>query len=155
LQKLDGEEGEIRPYQSIVTETQLASYTDFCRDNLYRKPEGEFTIFGQHLYLTPPGVPDFGRLKVVRPGWYLGEFKKDRFEPAHGLAIGLQTAEVIRTLPLHEKAEIASYLRGETLERQGEKGWTLVSVDGFPLGWGKLVNGIVKNHYPRSMRWLF
>lgn len=155
LQKVDGEEGVVEPYHSPVKEKEIASYYEFCKDNLHTTPEGEFTIFGQHLYLTPPVVPDFGRLKVVRPGWYLGEFKKDRFEPAHGLAMGLQSSEVTRTLPLTEMSEIASYLRGETLQREGEKGWTLVTVNGYPLGWGKMVNGILKNHYPRSMRWFF
>ena len=31
--------------------------------------------------------------------------------------------------------------------------WLLVSVDGFVLGWGKRVNGRLKNHYPRGLRW--
>jgi NOL1/NOP2/fmu family ribosome biogenesis protein len=28
----------------------------------------------------------------------------------------------------------------------------LVCVDGFPLGWGKRVGSVVKNHYPRGLR---
>lgn len=155
LQKTDGESGEAETYQSKVKEKQLEPYLAFCRENLHTTPLGQFTLFGSHLYLTPPVLPDFSRLKVVRPGWYLGEIKKDRFEPAHGLAMGLPASAAIRTLPLQEMAEIASYLRGETLRREGEKGWTLVTAGGFPLGWGKLVDGVLKNHYPRSMRWFF
>jgi NOL1/NOP2/fmu family ribosome biogenesis protein len=34
------------------------------------------------------------------------------------------------------------------------KGWTIVTVDGFPLGWGKLVQGQLKNHYPKGLRWV-
>lgn len=155
LQKVDGAQSEVHPYYSIVKEKQLESYITFCQENLHTMPRGEFTLFGPHLYLTPSVLPDFSGLKVVRPGWYLGEMKKDRFEPAHGLALGLQAVDATRTLSLQNAAEISSYLRGETLQREGEKGWTLVTVDGFPLGWGKMVNGILKNHYPRSMRWFF
>ena len=55
-----------------------------------------------------------------------------------------------------DSEEIRAYLRGESLEmeaadtkaeggRAGEKGWTLVLVDGYPVGWGKLAGGMLKN----------
>ena len=49
------------------------------------------------------------------------------------------------------------YLHGETISVEpGEtalpSGWKLVCVDGFGLGWGKLVNGILKNKYPVGWR---
>jgi NOL1/NOP2/fmu family ribosome biogenesis protein len=36
------------------------------------------------------------------------------------------------------------------LPSDGLPGWTLVTVDGWPLGWGKRVQGVLKNHYPRG-----
>ena len=33
-----------------------------------------------------------------------------------------------------------------------DKGWQLVCVDNFPLGFGKLVNGTLKNKYPAGWR---
>ena len=44
----------------------------------------------------------------------------------------------------------AAYLRGESLRSAGADGWVLVTVDGFPLGWGKRVQGTLKSHYPRG-----
>ena len=35
---------------------------------------------------------DLRGIKVLRPGLELGELKKDRFEPAHALALWLKTA---------------------------------------------------------------
>lgn len=32
------------------------------------------------------------------------------------------------------------------------KGWYLICVDGFSLGWGKLAGGVMKNHYPKGLR---
>ncbi len=45
--------------------------------------------------------------------------------------------------------ELAAYLRGESLECDA-KGWTLVTVNGFGIGWGKGVQGTLKNHFPRG-----
>ena len=36
---------------------------------------------------------------------------------------------------------------------QGEKGWYLVCVDGYPLGFGKLANQTLKNKYLPGWRW--
>ena len=47
---------------------------------------------------------------------------------------------------------VASYLNGQTFPAEGEKGWYLICVDGFSLGWGKLAGGIMKNHYPKGLR---
>ena len=49
------------------------------------------------------------------------------------------------------------YLHGETIsvepgETASPSGWKLVCVDGFGLGWGKLVNGTLKNKYPVGWR---
>ena len=31
-------------------------------------------------------------------------------------------------------------------------GWCVVSVDGLVIGWGKGSGGVIKNHYPKSLR---
>ncbi|AZU60341.1 hypothetical protein CHR53_03135 [Neobacillus mesonae] len=47
-----------------------------------------------------------------------------------------------------------AYLKGESLTAVGSKGWYLVDVDGFFIGWGKLSEQVLKNHYPKGLRWL-
>ena len=45
------------------------------------------------------------------------------------------------------------FLHGETVScKTGFKGWGLTGYEGFPLGWGKAGNGVVKNHYPKGLR---
>ncbi len=51
-----------------------------------------------------------------------------------------------------EDRRIFDYINGQTFELQGEKGWHLVCVDGYSLGFGKLAGGIMKNHYPKGLR---
>lgn len=57
--------------------------------------------------------------------------------------------------------EIIRYLKGETLSEDGlsgaqleKKGWVLMNVDGYSIGFAKLAGGILKNHYPKGLRWM-
>ena len=95
-------------------------------------------------------MPDLKGLVVVRPGLHLGTNKKNRFEPSHALALALQYTEVKQ---LYETEEPEKYLRGETLACDPSlKGWTLVTCQGQPMGWGKADRGVMKNHYPKGLR---
>ena len=127
-------------------------YEEFAADTLKNRPEGVPMLFGEQLYLLPCELKLAG-LKVLRPGLHLGTVKKKRFEPAHALALALKAEEVRRTASYPaDSGEIRSWLSGETLPGGEGKGWTLVLVDSFPLGWGKLAGGSLKNHYPKGLR---
>ena len=96
-------------------------------------------------------MPGVKGLKVLRPGLHLGTLKKNRFEPAHALALALRPEDVKHVWKLSVE-EAAAYLKGQTFSAEGEKGWYLICVDGCSLGWGKLAGGIMKNHYPKGLR---
>ena len=109
--------------------------------------------FGDQLYLAPEDAPSLSRLKVLRPGLHLGTLKKNRFEPAHALALSLKSEEVSLAEDLTLESGLAEkYLRGENFETKGKNGFCLISVEGYSLGWGKATNGIMKNHYPKGLR---
>ena len=107
-------------------------------------------LFGSSLYWAPEEMPDISRMKVLRPGLELGELKKDRFEPAHALALWLKSAKQSVDFSWDSK-EVADYMHGLTVAAS-VKGWCLVSVDGFSLGWGKGDGNVLKNHYPKGLR---
>ena len=49
---------------------------------------------------------------------------------------------------------VVKYLKGETIETTFDKnGWVLIMVNNFPLGWGKVQNGKVKNKYLTTWKW--
>lgn len=109
--------------------------------------------FGEQIYQMPEQMPAIAGLKVLRPGLHLGTKKKNRFEPAHALALALSPKEVRYSIDLPaDGTEIRAYLNGQTLNHDGEKGWYLISVDGYSIGWGKLAGGMIKNHYPKGLR---
>ena len=124
-------------------------------------PDEQLALVGDNLYLAPPGTPDLEGLRAIRPGWWLGSIRPaqkgrgHRFEPSHALALGLQAGDARHELHLDTaSAQVLAFLRGEVLDWTGADGWTLVCVDGHPLGWGRGVQGKLKNHYPRGLRWV-
>lgn len=132
-------------------------FFDFQRDNLNKNllaaENGGLLTFGDQLYLIPKGMPSVQGLKVLRPGLHLGTIKKERFEPSHALALHLNKEDVKRTMQLMGKEPNAyAFINGQTLTHDGEKGWYLITVDGYSLGWGKLAGQIMKNHYPKGLR---
>ena len=161
LRKTGEPESVKRKYPASMKDKKLlAVYEDFCKE-IFIEPkkwtaDSTMTMFGDQLYRTPEEMVDFKGLRVLRPGLQMGEFKKNRFEPSHALALALHPSEVKQNVNLSADApETAAYLRGETIQLSEEdagKGWCLVSVDGYSLGWGKKSGGTLKNHYPKGLR---
>ena len=87
---------------------------------------------------------------MLRPGLELGQLKKDRFEPAHALALWLKEAAVFHNLETEGEA-LQRYLHGDVVDGE-QKGWCLMGVDGYSLGWGKGDGKVLKNHYPKGLR---
>lgn len=125
-------------------------WMDFAKDFGIDLPAGKAITFGQSLYWAPEEMPDIRGIKVLRPGLELGEVKKDRFEPAHALALWLSTGKNVYNISA-QSPEIKQYLHGDTLCAD-KKGWCLITVDGFSIGWGKGDGNVLKNHYPKGLR---
>lgn len=131
----------------------ILEFLQFAKEELKKQPEGTYLKFGEQLYLAPDGMPSMKGLKVLRPGLHLGTIKKNRFEPSHALAMGLRPEDAVHTVDLRADGTVMrGYFNGQTFACDGEKGWYLITVDGYSAGWGKLAGGIMKNHYPKGLR---
>lgn len=106
---------------------------------------------GQWLYTLPKGTPSLKGLRVLRVGVQLGKLLPKRFEPAHAFA--LKGGKMLwRQRHALAPDEALLYLRGHEL--RGEMaGWGIVTVDGNGLGLVKGSGGVLKNHYPKGLRW--
>ncbi|AZK47991.1 RsmB/NOP family class I SAM-dependent RNA methyltransferase [Paenibacillus lentus] len=143
----------------------LECWQHFASQHVTVELPGQPLLFGSHVYLSPLPKEQLAGLKTVRPGWYVGTVKNGRFAPGHPLATALSAKEASRVLNLDkEQGEAVRYLKGETLnvsasriecrDIQGfPKGYVLVCVDGISLGWGKWLDGMLKNEYPAGWRW--
>ena len=130
---------------------------------------------GNRLFYVPSEVPENAGLYFLRNGVFLGEVKKRRFEPAQPLALLLSGDTFRHSLSLPwDDPRLNSYLKGETLELTEEEAariresgndgkessrekaiWVLLLADGYPLGFGRLAGGILKNKYPAGWRQTF
>ena len=92
-------------------------------------------------------------VRYIRNGLMLGEEKKNRFEPSQALAMNLMAEEYPYCVSLPaDDSRVEKYLRGEGVEIDDfrdlpDKCNILFCVDSFPLGWGKLSGGKMKNKY--------
>lgn len=113
---------------------------------------------GGRAYLIPKLPDASGSLHFLRYGLLLGEFKKNRFEPSQAFAMSLTPELCGESICLQRNDErVLRYLKGETIQVPEEacslkKGWKLMCVDQYPLGWGKLQNDVVKNKYLSAWR---
>ncbi len=147
LQKNSGEMGAFSP---VSGENAPKALTQTLESLGFSLGEGRLLSFGDTWFQVPEAMPDLRGLRVLRPGLELGTVKKDRLEPAHALALHLKTCP--RVVDLEGEA-VSRYLRGETIPC-AQKGWCLVRVGGFSLGWGKGDGVQLKNHYPKGLRHL-
>ena len=149
-----------------------AAFSEFCAENLNLPLDFSIRTLpdGRVLALPPlPFSPD--GLHVLRAGLLLGEIvgathnasqsthhaqqsaraQRTRFVPAHALAMAG------RESPFRRRADVdwggaLAYLAGQTLPACLPSGWCTVCFAGHALGVGKVVNGEMKNHYPKGLR---
>lgn len=143
-----------KPLDNLAKKVDLKYFEEFVSATLKTKIEGQFIMFGDSIYLVPEGMISMKGLKVERAGLKLGTNKKNRFEPDHAFALALKPEEVKQVVSTSSKdsTDIDKYIRGEVLDCAYDNGWTLVTVDGVSIGWGKASNGSLKNHYPKGLR---
>lgn len=127
---------------------------------------------GDITYLVPDSLPSFRGLRVLRKGVPAYELLKKRESPHHALSHACRLTALpgdpedalsaplpVLDLPAADP-RIEQYLHGleitVTPEEAGDVkgGYVAVSCDGAALGLGKYVNGRVKNHYPKGLRFV-
>lgn len=104
--------------------------------------------------LIPPALlpRELKGLHVVRAGVLAGELKNGRFTPDHALALAYPASAFRATVPL-ESGALTRFLAGETVACNPLlSGWCPATVLGHPVGWGKAVDGTLKNHIPKGLR---
>lgn len=110
-----------------------------------------FYKFGENFFISKVDLPvlPFG---VVSCGVCVGEMKKERIEPAHQFfkAFGKSFKKKIE-FDLDDK-RVEQYLKGNEIDCSSENGFACVLVSSVPLGGGKVVQGRLKNYYPKGLR---
>ncbi len=107
------------------------------------------------MVLLPVPFPQTN-LHVLRAGVFVGSVQKRPLcagaPSVHGI---WRTVRKPRRTDTLADPRCVEYLSGREVEaRTAADGWCCVTVDGWPLGGGKVSAGRVKNHYPKALRLL-
>ena len=94
--------------------------------------------------------PELRGLKVLRCGLHLGSVRSGRFTPDHAWAVSVKRPELPEIQLTDEQA--LQYLAGEVIRDVEGRGWVFACWKGLCLGFGKISDGIMKNHYPKGLR---
>ncbi|MGV3630837.1 MAG: methyltransferase RsmF C-terminal domain-like protein [Bacteroidota bacterium] len=90
------------------------------------------------------------QLRIQKLGTELGTVIRGELQPDQSLALAIdchfpQRIELTKEQALH-------YLKGETFDLKGEKGYQLVTYQNIPLGWIKHLGNRFNNLYPKEWR---
>ena len=137
----------------------LSLVGSFVNDTLNNElPDGIVFRSWDTLRLVPRDMPAaVMKLRPYSAGAELIELKKNRYEPKHGFFMAALGQEYLRELAFEpDDPAIAAFLSGNTVPcPEGWRGWSAVSVrageKAFPLGFGKAVDGVMKNHLPKGL----
>lgn len=148
------------PYEkeikSMEKESDFLEWEKQCAEPFDRS---RMMIKNNCVYLLPETFDPSWNLRYLRTGLLLGEWKGKRFEPSQAVAMAMKASDFCQTLNLScEDDRVIRYLKDETIaleenEIKWKKGWVLVCVDDYPLGWAKYAGGSLKNKYYPGWRW--
>ena len=143
----EAQAGETSPAQS------LAAWHAFAGQYFPALVDRPAVVHGGGVLLPVP-FPQTN-LHVLRAGVFVGSVQKGRFVPEHHLFTAFGAQCVNREELTLDDPRCVEYLSGREVEaRIAADGWCCVTVDGWPLGGGKVSGGRVKNHYPKALRLL-
>lgn len=141
--------GKEKPGDGLTRE-ETAAVEKFFRENL-EKGEYSFAKIGEYIMLCN----DLPRHPAeVFAGVCVGTVRSGRLEPHHHLFSVLGKRFLRRVELSAESREAVDYLSGEVIDTKEKNGWCAVLIEGCPAGGGKIVDGKVKNHYPKGLRLL-
>lgn len=132
-----------------------AMFNDFFASQFDENIYGTIFQNKEKVFILPEGLPELRGIGILRAGVFAGTVKGKRFEPSHALymAANLQSALNTADFSLSD-SRLTAFLHGEPVEAPQEcvKGYVSVKAQGFVTGFGKISEGILKNHYPKGLR---
>ncbi|MBE6588207.1 MAG: methyltransferase domain-containing protein [Ruminococcaceae bacterium] len=159
LMKRDGDAAVYIPKQKkkgkektadALSKEETAAVEKFFSDNIDNEPHA-FIKLGDTVMMTD-GLPT--HRSCLFAGVAVGSVVKGRLEPHHHLFSALGTSFKRKVELSSSSPEAAAYLSGEVIDTDKKNGWCAVLIDGCSAGGGKIVDGKVKNHYPKGLRLL-
>ena len=91
-------------------------------------------------------------LRYLRKGLQIAHAKGKVFEPDHAAVMGMKESK-IRNIVDISQSQARQFIYGEQIICSNKiKGWTALRYGHLLIGWGKISEGMIKNHYPKGLR---
>lgn len=105
---------------------------------------------GQNAFLVPSDMPKPDGVQILRAGVQAGLLKGKTFFPCHHLFTASPREQFVNVQEVSDEQAL-SFFKGEMLDTD-QKGYTALLWNGMCLGFGKAVDGKLKNHFPKGLR---
>ena len=113
------------------------------------------TKFKDDYLLTNQTVLDFinryPKLYLKKVGTTIGSLIKEDVIPHHDLALSIHKSKQIQTIDCTQEQSI-QFLKKELQIIDGQKGWNLMTFNGFGFGWIKHLGNRLNNYLPNEFR---
>ena len=93
-----------------------------------------------------------GRLRIFYFGTETGELVREKFIPAHALAMSNLMTDRVEKVELEFDQAIQYFKKKELNIELRTKGWQLVTYQQHPLGWINILANRINNYYPKELR---
>jgi 16S rRNA C967 or C1407 C5-methylase (RsmB/RsmF family)/NOL1/NOP2/fmu family ribosome biogenesis protein len=149
-------QGVVEPrmkFQHRMRNPMPSEWRQFATETLTTQRIQPNFMLEDRFFMIPTRYAFHPALHTLRAGVFLGDVAKKYFYPSHHLAHVLTPQDVKRFIDFHhDDRQLLAYMYGEEIQVSIPDGWALVTVDGMSLGWGKVSQGRLKNHYPKGLR---
>lgn len=144
----ESEQHRIKECKKTKLDTNIAEQLDQIVDC-----SGYHTIVRKDkIYIKKNPFLDFGNLKVLREGILCGEIVKNRLEPHQHLFVSAALSSRFKQVVSISAAQLSIFLSGNVLWIEGYKGYVAIAYQGLVLGFGKGDGQVIKNKFPKGLR---
>ena len=121
----------------------------YIKDNINIK---DYYLYNKdnNYYLSLKPLPDVKG--IIRAGLYLGELKKDRFEPSYMLYRSNELFDYFKYRYELSDDEYNKYKKGYEIQNNLQDNYYLLTYKGLSFAYTKVRKGVMKNKYPKGLR---
>ena len=136
--------GEAKPFE---IKNKVCNFSKELQSKFYLNDRYQFTF--KEYICSLPFIFDFTKFNALRVGVKCFNVYKEYEIDHHLIKIQKHPENGVK---LNEE-ELLSYLKGNPIKKENiENGFVVLYFDKCPVGLGKALNGIIKNHYPKGLR---
>ncbi len=147
-------------FKPAIGKNEKQLVTEFFKSTFDSVPKnGNFHSLSGKILFLPDGLPEeIKRFGVINAGVSVGNIAKSNFKPAHSLFMAENECSDFKIRCKNSikfdtnSEELKTFLSGNVIEiPESLSGYVSVRIGDYPIGFGKAVNGILKNHLPKGL----